>query len=83
MARVDEKSGPLVRVTDWYCRRKYGREMEIGRARHSRPDMMAGGCSEWWHERSQKVDERLKALAATKAATQIGCEFCIDIAPRR
>jgi AhpD family alkylhydroperoxidase len=25
------------------------------------------------------VDEKLKLLAATKAATQIGCEFCIDI----
>ena len=29
MARVDEKGGPLVRFTDWYTRRKYGREMEI------------------------------------------------------
>ncbi len=80
MARIDEKSGPLVRFTDWYSRRKYGREMEMaGVIGHSRPNMLAWGMLEWWHERSGKVNERLKALAATKAATRIGCEFCIDI----
>ena len=41
--------------------------------------MMGWGMLEFGHDRSHKVDERLKTLAATKAATVIGCQFCIDI----
>ena len=80
MARIEEKSGPMVRATDWYSRRKYGREMEMaGVVGHSRPNMLAWGMLEWWHERAGAMDERLKALAATKVATRVGCPFCIDI----
>jgi 4-carboxymuconolactone decarboxylase len=81
MARVEEKDGLLVRISNWYTRRTYGRDITttpvIG---HSRPNMLAWGMLEWWHERGHAVDEKLKLLAATKAATRIGCEFCIDIA---
>jgi AhpD family alkylhydroperoxidase len=41
--------------------------------------MRGYGMLEWWHERSHSVDEKLKALAETKAACLIGCEFCLDI----
>jgi AhpD family alkylhydroperoxidase len=80
MARVDEKGGLLVRATNWYTRRTYGREMAVtGVMAQSRPNAFGYGMLEWWHERSHSVDEKLKMLAVTKAATQIGCEFCIDI----
>jgi AhpD family alkylhydroperoxidase len=80
MARVEEKDGLLVRFSNWYTRRQYGREVTVTPViANSRPNMLAWGMLEWWHERSHAVEEKLKALAATKAATQIGCEFCIDI----
>jgi AhpD family alkylhydroperoxidase len=38
------------------------------------------GAFEFALERSSHVDEHLKALAETKVALMVGCEFCIDIA---
>src|SRR6185503_8840642 len=80
MARVEEKGGLMVRGANWYTRRMYGRDIEVtGVMAQSRPNAIGYGMLEWWHERSHAVDEKLKVLAATKAATKIGCEFCIDI----
>src|SRR5687767_5023457 len=80
MARVEERGGLMVRATNWYTRRVYGREMALtGVMAQSRPNAVGYGMLEWWHERGHAVDEKLKLLAATKAATKIGCEFCIDI----
>ena len=80
MARVEGKQGLPVRFANWYTRRKYGKEMEITSViARSRPDMVGWGMFEWWHERGHKVDEKLKDLAATKVATTVGCQFCIDI----
>jgi 4-carboxymuconolactone decarboxylase len=80
MARVGEKNGLLVRAAQRYSRFKYGREITITPViAHSRPNMLAWGSLEWWHEHSRKVDERLKDLAATRVATKVGCQFCIDI----
>jgi AhpD family alkylhydroperoxidase len=81
MARVEEKSGPMVRCSQWYAKRKYGREITITPViAHSRPTMIGWGALEWWHEHAHRVDERLKDLAATRVATMVGCQFCIDIA---
>ena len=80
MARVGTKSGPLVRIANWYTRRRYGREIGItGVIAHTPWNMVGWGTLEFGYERSHKVDERLKALAATRAATVVGCQFCIDI----
>jgi len=80
-ARVSNKEGALVRFTHWYTRREYGREIAVTPVMaQSRPNFFGYGMFEWWHERSKSVDTKLKMLAATKAATKIGCEFCIDIA---
>ena len=46
---------------------------------NSRPNMIGWGALEWFHERASRVDERLKDLAATRVATMVGCQFCIDI----
>jgi AhpD family alkylhydroperoxidase len=80
MARVEEKGGLMVRATNWYMRRNYGREVGVtGVIAHSRLNALGYGMHEYWHERSHAVPENLKMLAATKAATKVGCEFCIDI----
>ena len=80
MARVEEKGGPMVRFANWYMRRHYGREIAVtGVMAQSRANAVGYGMLEFWHERGHAVDEKLKVLAATKAATKIGCEFCIDI----
>ena len=80
MARIDQKRNATVRMANWYTRRSYGRDTEIaGVMAHSPPNLRGYGMLEWFHERSHSVDEKLKALAATKAATLIGCQFCLDI----
>ena len=80
MARIDQKNNATVRMANWYTRRSYGRDTEIaGVMAHSPPNFRGYGMFEWWHERSHSVDEKLKALAATKAACLIGCQFCLDI----
>jgi len=80
MARVAEKGGIMVRAAQRYSKHKYGREITITPViAQSRANMIGWGALEWWHERSNRVDERLKDLAATRVATLVGCQFCIDI----
>lgn len=80
MARIEQKSNTTVRMANWYTRRSYGRDTEIaGVMAHSPPNLRGYGMFEWFHERSNSVDEKLKALAATKAACLVGCQFCLDI----
>jgi AhpD family alkylhydroperoxidase len=71
----------MVRISQWYAKLKYGREITITPViAHSRPTMIGWGAFEWWHEHAHRVDERLKDLAATRVATRVGCQFCIDMA---
>ncbi len=80
MARVEGKRGPLVRMSQWYAKVRYGRELTITPViGHSRSNMIGWGAFEWFHEHGHRVDDRLKDLAATKVATRVGCQFCIDI----
>jgi AhpD family alkylhydroperoxidase len=80
MTRVEAKGGPLVRFGNWYVRRKYGREIAVTDVvAQSRPNAVGYSMLEFWHERAHALDERVKGLAATKVATVVGCEFCIDI----
>lgn len=81
MARIEQKQNAIVRMANWYTRRSYGRDTEIaGVMAHSLPDLLGYGTFEFLHERRRSVDEKLLALAGTKAACLIGCQFCIDIA---
>jgi 4-carboxymuconolactone decarboxylase len=80
MARVEGKGGPLVRFGNWYVRRKYGREVGVTEVMaRSRSNAIGYAVLEFWHERAHKLDPRIKDLAATKVATIVGCQFCIDI----
>jgi AhpD family alkylhydroperoxidase len=81
MARIEPKQNATVRMANWYTRRSYGRDTEIaGVMAHSLPDLLGYGTFEFLHERRRSVDAKLLALAGTKAACLIGCQFCIDIA---
>ncbi len=80
MARIDEKRNMTVRMANWYTRRSYGRDTEIaGVMAHSPPNFRGYGVFEFFHERSKATDPKLLALAGTKAACLIGCQFCLDI----
>ena len=77
MARIEQKQNAIVRMANWYTRRSYGRDTEIaGVMAHSLPDLLGYGTFEFLHERRRSVDEKLLALAGTKAACLIGCQFC-------
>jgi len=80
MARIAEKTTVTTRMANWYTRRSYGRDTEIaGVMAHSKPNFKGYGMFEFFHERSKATDHKLLALAGTKAACMIGCEFCLDI----
>ncbi len=80
MARIEEKHNLTTRMANWYTRRSYGRDTEIvGVMAHSKPNFKGYSMFEFFHERSKATDQRLLALAGTKAACMIGCEFCLDI----
>lgn len=80
--------GPLVRATLAIARRKAagigGRETEsmiepIEAFAHT-PGLMLGYCMlELANERARRVQAHLKELVVLKAATMVGCEYCIDI----
>ena len=80
MARIATRRGALVRVSQWYSRRGFGKDVETIDVLGHRPGLLAGyGALEFALERSTRVDARLKDLGAVRAAMLVGCEFCMDI----
>jgi AhpD family alkylhydroperoxidase len=80
MPRVAEKNNMLVRASNWYTKRTYGRAITTTSViAHSPWNTLGWSMLELGHDRAGKVEERLKALAEVKAATVVGCQFCIDI----
>jgi AhpD family alkylhydroperoxidase len=80
MARVETKRGPLVRLSQWYTRRGYGKEIETIDVLGNRKGLLMGYSGlEFALERSKCVDDKLKDLGAIRAAMLVGCEFCMDI----
>ena len=80
MARIETKRGPLVRFSQWYTRRQYGKEIETTDVLGHRKGLLMGyGMFEMALERSKCVDGKLKDLGAIRAAMLVGCEFCMDI----
>jgi AhpD family alkylhydroperoxidase len=73
------EGGPLVRVAYREARRQIGVVPEpVAVMAHHRPTLLAYGALETGVDRSRRVDQRLKELAWLKAATMIGCAWCID-----
>jgi alkylhydroperoxidase family enzyme len=85
MTRIEgvssKQASPLVRLIYRISRRKFGRDMDpLGVYAHA-PGLLVGyGMLEQATAKQRCVDERLKALAETKAAAIVSCEFCCDIA---
>ena len=84
MARVDKvperEAGPFGRYAYRLPRRRFGEVAEPLAVMAHHPKLLLGyGMFELAFERSNLVDEHLKSLAVLKAATMVGCEFCIDI----
>jgi AhpD family alkylhydroperoxidase len=84
MARIEGVSPteptPLLRVSEWFTRRKLGRSMEPlrGYAR-SNAVLMAMAGLEMGMERAKRIDPRLRGLAELRVAALVGCAFCLDI----
>ena len=71
--------GPFARFVRWYGRRTYGTApAPVEAYLHTRGLLVGYGTFETAVERAPRVDPRLKALAATRAASVVGCEWCMD-----
>jgi AhpD family alkylhydroperoxidase len=84
MAYIDSRSvqgsGLFVRLAYWLARRRVGRvPAPVGIMAHHRWILMAAGAFELIFERARDVDVRLEELALVKAASLVGCRFCIDL----
>jgi alkylhydroperoxidase family enzyme len=85
MTRIEplpkRKAHPLVRWTYGASRRDLGREVDPVGVYAYAPRLLIGyGAYEKATAKEHRVEERLKALAETKAAAIVNCEFCCDIA---
>ena len=73
-------AGIFVRFVYWMARRRVGRiPTPLAIMAHNRSVLAAVGGFEIGLERSTAVDVKLKELAMIKAASLVGCRFCIDI----
>ena len=71
---------PFGRLAYKLSRRRFGKEAELLTVMAHHPRLLLGyGMFKLAFKRSNLVDERLKSLAVLKAATMVGCEFCIDV----
>ena len=79
---VSERSAnPLVRFAHRASRKQLGRDIDVvGVYAHTPGLLMGYGAFERATGKLNRVDERLKVLAETKAAAIVNCEFCCDIA---
>lgn len=85
MTRIDvvpaKRANPLVRLVYRLSRRQLGRDMDPIAVYAHAPGLLIGyGMFEQATAKQHRVEERLKALAETKAAAVVNCEFCCDIA---
>ena len=82
IAGVKEKeAGLLGRLIYRLSRRELGRDVEPIAVYSHTPGLLLGySMFEFATSRQHRVEERLKALAETKAAAIVNCEFCCDIA---
>jgi AhpD family alkylhydroperoxidase len=80
MSRIEPRQGIFARLVARGSRAAYGRELKSARvfARHPRlmVDYMRFNRAA---ERGRRVPKGLSDLAVLKAATLVGCEFCMDI----
>lgn len=78
---VDRRhANPVVKAAYHLTRRELGRMVDPVAVYAHAPQLLLGYAAfEKATARADRVDARLKALAALKAGTIVNCEFCIDI----
>lgn len=71
---------PLARMSYWFARRWVDETPEsLSVTAHHRGILTGSNVFELLLDRADRVDDRLTELASLKAASLIGCEFCLDI----
>ena len=75
----DHRAGLLARAAFRYSKREFGAVTEPLRCTPTTRDPVGYAGLEYATAKADRVPNRLKALAATKAAALAGCEFCMDI----
>jgi len=85
MTRIEpvpaRNANPLVKLVYRLSRRQLGRDVDPVAVYAHVPRLLVGyGMFEQATAKQHRVEERLKALAETKAAALVNCEFCVDIA---
>lgn len=80
MSRIEPRQGIFARLVARGSRVTYGREMKSGAVFAQHPRLMIDYMRfNRAAERGKRVPKGLSELAVLKAATIVGCEFCIDI----
>jgi len=80
MSRIEPRQGVFAGVVARGSRAAYGREMESARVYAHHPRLMFDFMRfNRAAERGRRAPKALSELAVLKAATMVGCEFCIDI----
>jgi AhpD family alkylhydroperoxidase len=81
MARIslDPPRTLRYRLTSWFARRKFGADLDPGRAMGHHMGVATGyGMLEMGVLRWKAVPHRLKDLAVMASAVRIGCSWCVD-----
>jgi 4-carboxymuconolactone decarboxylase len=80
MSRIELRQGPFANVVAWGARKTYGRNLESARVFAQHPRLMVDYLRyNRAAERCPHVPKELGELAVLRAASMVGCEFCIDI----
>ncbi|MBA0050470.1 carboxymuconolactone decarboxylase family protein [Streptomyces sp. AJS327] len=81
MARIslDPPRGLVVRIAEWYSRRRFGARLDpLAAAGHHPRALLANAVLEAQVERWKALDPGLKHLAVMVSAARIGCSWCVD-----
>jgi AhpD family alkylhydroperoxidase len=80
MSRIEPRQGVFARLVGRGSRVAYGREMRSAGVYAQHPRLMIDYMRyNRAAERGKRVPKALSELAVLKAATMVGCEFCMDI----
>jgi AhpD family alkylhydroperoxidase len=80
MSRIEPRQGAFAGAVAAGARKTYGRDLESARVFAQHPRLMVGYMRfNRAAERTPHVPKLLAELAVMRAATMVGCEFCIDI----
>jgi 4-carboxymuconolactone decarboxylase len=80
MSRIEPRRGTFANIVAWGAKKSYGRDLESARVFARHPRLMFGYMrSNRAAEHTPRVPKLLAELAVLRAASMVGCEFCIDI----